>query len=242
MEYVVKIDEFEGPLDLMLHLIKSSEIDIYNISITTVTKQYINYIKAMEKLNLEVASEYLVMAADLIRIKSSMLLPKPQLEEADEIEADPRQQLIEKLIEYKRFKSASEDFVGLKEERELKYTKVFNDEFEISTPIIIDTNIDTFDLLKALGKMKRRRESQKPLSTVIEMQEVSIEDRMKTVFNHLITLKRTEKFTKLFNRYEKKYVITTFLAILELVKEDNIEIVNVTVDDFEIKVKEGYYG
>lgn len=98
MEYIVKIDEFEGPLDLLLHLIKSSEIDIYEISIFDITKQYIKYIKEMEKLNLEVASEYLVMAADLIRIKSAMLLPKPPKEEGSELEEDPTQQIIDRLI------------------------------------------------------------------------------------------------------------------------------------------------
>ncbi len=242
MEYVVKIDEFEGPLDLLLHLIRTSEIDIYNISITTITKQYIDFIKAMEKLNLEVASEYLVMAADLIRIKSAMLLPKPKVEDDSVIEEDPRQQLIDRLLEYKKFKSASEEFDDFKQERELKYTKIFNDEFEVNTSIILDRNVDTFDLLKALNKMKRRKESQKPLTTVIEMHEVTVEERMGTVFNHLITIKRSDMFTNLFVEYNKSFVITTFLAILELVKEDKIEIINIVSDDFEIKVRSDYNG
>lgn len=236
MEYIVKIDEFEGPLDLLLHLIKSSEIDIYEISIFDITKQYIKYIKEMEKLNLEVASEYLVMAADLIRIKSAMLLPKPPKEEGSELEEDPRQQLIDRLIEYKKYKSASEEFEEFKTERELLYTKVYNDEFEVNTSIIIDDNVNTFDLLKALNKMKRRKESLKPLTTVIEKSEVSVEDRMGTLYNHLRTINKSQSFTKLFDVYEKGYVITTFLAILELVKENKIKIYDITEDDFEVSI------
>ncbi len=237
MEYVVKINEFEGPLDLLLHLIKSSEIEIYNISITDVTKQYIDYIKTMEELNLEVASEYLVMAADLIRIKSAMLLPKPPVEEETEFVEDPRQQLIEKLIEYKKYKGASEEFNEYKSERELKYTKVYNDEFEVNSPIIIDDNVDTFDLLQALNKMQRRKEAIKPLTTVIEMHEVTVEERMKTLFNHLVTVKERVDFTSIFDTYNKSYIITTFLAVLELVKEDKIFIADVRNDDFSICVR-----
>ncbi len=236
MEYIVKIDEFEGPLDLLLHLIKSSEIDIYEISIFDITKQYIKYIKEMEKLSLEVASEYLVMAADLIRIKSAMLLPKPPKEEGSEVEEDPRQQLIDRLIEYKKYKSASEEFEEFKTDREQLYTKIYNDEFEVNTSIIIDDNVNTFDLLKALNKMKRRKESLKPLTTVIEKSEVSVEERMGTLYNHLRTINKSQSFTKLFDVYEKSYVITTFLAVLELVKENKIKIYDITEDDFEVSI------
>lgn len=235
MSYVVKISEFEGPLDLLLHLVRTSEVDIYDIEVSTITKQYIDYIKAMEELNLEVASEYLVMAADLVRIKSAMLLPKPKVEDESEYQEDPKQKLIEKLVEYKKFKEASNEFVNFKEERELTYHKIFNDEFEVSTPVILDRNVDTFDLLKALSKMKRRKEMSKPLTTVIEKYEVSVEERMVSVFNHLNTVKE-EMFTSLFDEYNKSYIITTFLAILELVKEDKLIIDEICEDDFKVKV------
>ncbi len=238
MSYVVKIDQFEGPLDLLLHLIRTSEVDIQNINVTDITKQYIDYIKAMEELNLEIASEYLVMAADLIRIKSAMLLPKPKVEEESELEADPKQELIDKLIEYKKFKGLSVEFNEYKEERELIYSKVYNDEFEVQTPIVIDTNINTFDLLKALSKMKRRKEMHKPLTTVIEKYEVTVEERMDSVFAHLKTHVK-ELFTNLFDEYNKSYIITTFLAVLELVKEDKIEIINVSEDDFTLRMAGG---
>ncbi len=235
MDYVVKIDEFEGPLDLLLHLVKTSEVDIYEIEVAVIAKQYIDYIKKMELLNLEIASEYLVMAADLVRIKSSMLLPKPKVYEESEFEEDPKENLIKKLVEYKKFKEASNEFIDFKAQRELTYPKVFNDEFEVSTPVIIDTNVNTFDLLKALSKMKRRKELSKPLTTVIEKYEVSVEERMLSVYAHLQTTKQ-EKFTNMFDEYNKSYIITTFLAILELVKEDKLIIDEIWEDDFNVKV------
>ena len=103
MDYKVTIDNFDGPLDLLLHLIKSSDIDIYVISIEEISKQYLDYIQAMKELNLDVASEYLVMASELMVIKSMLLLPQTKLEDED-YEEDPREQLIQRLIEYKQYK------------------------------------------------------------------------------------------------------------------------------------------
>ncbi|MFV0498661.1 MAG: segregation and condensation protein A [Bacilli bacterium] len=236
MEYVVKIDEFEGPLDLLLHLIKSSEIDIYEISIFDITRQYISYIKTMKKMNLEIASEYLEMAADLIKIKSAMLLPKPVLEKSDDFEDDPRDILIKRLIEYKKYKIASDKFVVFKTDREKTYTKIYNDEFEVLTPIVIDKNVDVFNLLKALNKMKRRKESLKPLTTVIEENDISVEDRMESLYNYLKMFNNTVVFTDIFTTYEKSYVITTFLAVLELVKENKIKIFDIKDDDFSVSI------
>ena len=102
MEYAVRIDAFEGPLDLLLHLIKESKVDIWDIKIVDITDQYLNYIKSMESLNLNIASEYLVMASELMEMKSKMLLPRYQ-DESEEEEIDPREQLIKRLIEYQKY-------------------------------------------------------------------------------------------------------------------------------------------
>ena len=117
------IDKFEGPLDLLLHLIKEDNIDIYDIKIETITKQYLDYIESMKELNLSVASEYLVMAAELIEMKSKLLLPKKQLEETDEYEEDPREVLIEKLLIYKRYKEVTSEFKELESSRKMIFTK-----------------------------------------------------------------------------------------------------------------------
>ncbi|GAE43404.1 segregation and condensation protein A [Mesobacillus boroniphilus JCM 21738] len=118
MQYNVKIEAFEGPLDLLLHLINTLEIDIYDIPVAEITEQYLMYIHAMKELQLDVASEYLVMAATLLAIKSKMLLPKHEAELEDEFEfdheEDPRNELVERLIEYKKFKEAASDLKSLR--------------------------------------------------------------------------------------------------------------------------------
>ena len=108
MEYKVMCNQFEGPMDLLLHLIKESNIDICDISIEEITKQYLDYINMMEELNLDIASEYLVMAAELLEIKSSYLLPKKELETSDEYEEDPKEELIRRLLEYERYKNVTQ--------------------------------------------------------------------------------------------------------------------------------------
>ena len=123
MEYKVILNDFEGPLDLLLHLIKQSNISIYDISIDQITKQYMDYINKMEELNLTVASEYLIMAAELIEIKSSSLLPKQETHE-DEYEEDRREKLISRLIEYEQYKNITKSLKDLETSRKDIYTKL----------------------------------------------------------------------------------------------------------------------
>ena len=122
MDYEVKIDAFEGPLDLLLHLIKESKVDIWDIKIVDIIEQYLNYIQAMEKLNLNIASEYLVMASELIEMKSKMLLPR--VNETEEVEEeDPREVLIRRLVEYQKYKDMTKSFKELESIRHEFYTK-----------------------------------------------------------------------------------------------------------------------
>src|SRR5690606_4106514 len=128
MQYNVKIDAFEGPLDLLLHLINRLEIDIYDIPVAEITEQYLFYIHTMKELQLDIASEYLVMAATLLAIKSKMLLPKHEDEQLEdeigmEMEEDPRDELVERLVEYRKYKEAAEDLKELEQERGLMFTK-----------------------------------------------------------------------------------------------------------------------
>lgn len=234
MEYLVKLDEFEGPMDLLLHLIKSSEVEIFDISISHITKQYLDYLKSMEKLELNIAAEYLVMACELVNIKTAMLLPKPKLEES-EYEEDPRQQLINRLIEYKTYKNAKEEFDMLKEERENYYTKLAS-HTEYDEAVFIDEEVDVYDLLRSLQKMNKRKMMAKPMVTVIEKSEISVEDRMVTLHQYLKD-KKTVYFHDLFESFDKSYVITTFLAVLELVKESKITIDIQSQDVFVVNYK-----
>ena len=123
MNYTIEINNFEGPLDLLLHLIKKAELDICEISIVEITKQYLDYINLMESMNLNIASEYLTMAAELIEIKSSILLPKKKIDNEDDYEEDPKENLINRLIEYEKYKEISEVLKKYEQNRKELYTK-----------------------------------------------------------------------------------------------------------------------
>ena len=123
MEYALNIDSFQGPLDLLLHLIKESKMDIFDLKMEDITNQYLNYINKMEEMNLNIASSYLVMSAELLEIKSRMLLPRHGDEE-DEEEDDPREDLVNRLIEYQRYKDLTGEFKDLESERKMIYTKI----------------------------------------------------------------------------------------------------------------------
>lgn len=239
MDYKVTIDNFDGPLDLLLHLIKKSDIDIYEIKIEDITKQYLDYIQTMKELNLDVASEYLVMASELMEMKSAMLLPKPEIED-DEYEDNPREQLIKKLIDYKRYKEVMEDFRLLESERKMEYTKPSSNlsmykkeeqEFNIG-------NISLDDLVSAFNKFLQRKELDKPLNTKITKKEYSVQKRSIEIKDVLRQKKKIE-FEDLFEEINKGYIVVTFLSILDLAK--NNELIIKQEDNFDkiyLSVKE----
>ena len=223
MDYKVTIDNFDGPLDLLLHLIKKSDIDIYKISIEEITRQYLLYINKMQELDLDIASEYLIMASELIEMKSAMLLPKPVVEE-DEYEEDPREKLIERLIEYKKYKEMTNEFRNLEEERKKAYSKSVSDlaEFKVEEELDLgDLNID--DLIKAFNNLLVRKELDKPLNTKITKREYSVKKRSQEIKNILKEKKQVE-FEELFEELTKEYIVVTFLSILDLAKKQNLQI------------------
>ncbi|WP_442594649.1 segregation/condensation protein A [Neobacillus sp. D3-1R] len=231
-QYNVKIDTFEGPLDLLLHLINRLEIDIYDIPVAEVTEQYLIYIHTMKELHLDMASEYLVMAATLLAIKSKMLLPKHEEEVlGDELEyhleEDPRDELVERLIEYRKYKEAAQDLKTLEEERSLMFSKPPSDLSELSKEIVMDRvelNVSLYDMLGAFQKLMRRKKLQKPLSTKIARQEVSIEKRMEEILLDLKNFRGKKSFYDLFPFPQKEQMVVSFLAILELMKRKEIRI------------------
>ena len=172
MDYKFVINDFEGPLDLLLHLVKTSEMDIYDISVEKITEQYLEFIRRMEEMNLTVASEYLVMAAELIELKSRLLLPNSKNDEDDEYEEDPRENLINRLVEYKKYKDMVDTFKTLEDDRRNIYTKEpinlgeFTD-YEITN----DGSVTVEDLTKALSDFLKRKEDEKPLETKITKKE-----------------------------------------------------------------------
>lgn len=222
MEYSITIDKFSGPLDLLLHLIKKSNIEIYDIKIEEVTKQYLDYIKKMEEMNLNIASSYLVMAAELIEIKASMLLPKPVIED-DEYEEDPKERLIKRLIEYQNYKEISTKFHELELDRQQYYTKEACDLVDFEKNSKLSDDITLNDLLDAFQKFLNRKEVAKPLNTKIATKEYSIQQRSKEIKDFIKKNKKVT-FTELFDIRTKSYVVVTFLSILALAKNNEIKI------------------
>jgi len=231
VEYLVKIDAFEGPLDLLLHLINRLEIDIYDIPVAEITEQYVSYIHTMQELELDVASEYLVMAATLLSIKSRMLLPRHEEEQVeDDIvfeEEDPREELVHQLIEYRKFKEAAIKLKEKEQERAQVFTKPPSDLSEYLTDQNIQTqnlNVSIYDMIGAFQKMMRRKKLQKPLSTRVSRQEIPIETRMNEILKDLKYNRGRRHFNDLFPSNNKEYLVVTFLAILELMKKQYIYI------------------
>ena len=219
MRYEVKIDEFEGPLDLLLHLIKKSNIDIYDISLEEITNQYLDYIKAMKELNLDIASEYLVMASELLEYKSKSLLPKKE----DEEEIDPKDTLIKKLVDYKRYKEITEIFKELESERGNVFTKTPSNYNDFDEKVVKSDELSVDDLVEAFKRFRERIIYEKPLNTKITTRELSVTDRIKSI-RSLLKNKKRINFMDLFEVRTKKYVVVTFLSILEMSKDNEIKI------------------
>lgn len=221
MSIEFKINEFEGPLDLLLHLIKESKMDIMNIEIEEITKQYIDYLNEQEKMNLEIASEYLVLASELLEIKSKLLLPNEKLDEEDE-EFDPREDLVNRLLEYQAYKEITKVLQEKEVLRKDIYTKTpenINKYASDDTKIISDVSLD--DLVEAFKKYLERKEASKPLKTKVTNKEISVSSRRKEIKKILKEQKKIS-FFKLFPVVSKDYIVATFLAILEMAKNKEL--------------------
>lgn len=214
-----RVDGFEGPLDLLLHLIKENKMDIFDIEINLITEQYLKYINNLEKVNLEI-SEYLVLASELIEIKAKMLLPKKKQEMEIE-EEDPREELVNKLLEYQAYKEISKD---LKEKEELRseiYTKApekysnYQEEETIFEGGSVDLLIDAFK------KFLIRKEEEKPLNTKVTKKGISVSSRRYEIKN-LLKEKGKVSFYQMFSIRSREYIVVTFLAILEMAKNKEL--------------------
>ncbi len=223
--YKVKIDAFEGPLDLLLHLINSYEIDIYDIPVAQITEQYMIYIHTMQKLELDIASEYLVMAATLLAIKSQMLLPNPEIDEIeDEYEEDPREELVKRLIEYRKYKEAAQSL----KERELEANHIYTrppldlSKYKKDKTIVNRGEVTVFDLIDSLQNLFQRKKWQQPLETTVQRQEIPIQERMEQILQIVKNAKNGLKFDELFPVPIRSHIVVSFLAILELMKKREI--------------------
>lgn len=218
------IGDFEGPLDLLLHLIKKSKMEIFDIEISEITKEYLNYIKEMTDMNLDIASEYLVMAAELIEMKSRKLLPNKKDEEEKEEDENPEEELKRRLIEYKKYKESTEVFRNLEENRANYYTKAPESLKQYSSEKLEnDGSVGIFDLLDAFQKLLERQEYNKPKNTKITRKELSVKERVAKI-RDILKVHKKINFIELFDNFSKPYVVVTFLSVLEMAKNSEINI------------------
>lgn len=232
MTYNFYVKDFEGPLDVLLHLVKESKMDIYEINIHTIINQYLEFIHNLEEKNIDIASEYLVMSSELIHLKSKLLINRQDedQENDEDFQITSEEDLRNKLLEYEKYKQITKEFHELEEKRLEVYTKLP----ESLKQYMQETSLkkgefDTKDLFNAYKLFIERQKLAKPLNTKITKKELSVEDKIKDIRNILITRKKVN-FIELFTEVSKEYIVITFLSILEMSK--NNEIVLTQTDNF----------
>lgn len=232
MKVTFKLETFEGPLDLLLHLIDKAEVDIYNIPIKEITDQYLEVLRGMQELELEVTSEFLVMAATLLAIKSKMLLPKPPVEIISDDDMDwqmdddfdPRADLVNKLVEYRKYKEIADHLREKELERSLIYTREAADLTPYVQQAVINPveGLGLSDLLLAFRKALRKQLSRNRIS-MIQRDEISVKDRIRQVAEQLQERGGRLLFSNLVSNHQtREEIVVTFLALLELMKMKQI--------------------
>ncbi|WP_226579485.1 segregation/condensation protein A [Halobacillus litoralis] len=228
--YQVKVDGFEGPLDLLLHLINRYEIDIYDIPVSQITDQYMHYIHTMQELELDLASEYLVMAATLLAIKSQMLLPHTHVEEdmdEGDFEDDPREDLMRRLIEYRKYKQAAEQL----KEKELDANRIYTrpplntEGWEDEKTEVRPGEASIYDMIQAMGNLMKRSKNEKPQEAKIQRDEIPIQMRMEEILEKIDVQPGGTPFHQLFEKRTRPHIVVTFIALLELMKSNEISCV-----------------
>ncbi|MGP6140064.1 MULTISPECIES: segregation and condensation protein A [unclassified Jeotgalibaca] len=226
----IKLESFEGPLDLLLHLIKELKVDILDIPMAEITEQYLQYLHAMQELRLDIAGDYLLMAATLVEIKSRMLLPKKVIEIEDDFYEegeDPREELIQQLLEYKRIQEAAKVLKEMEVERGEYFTKLPADLDNYRQSIPLEAGeVSREDLLQALQKMYQRLQKKKPLQAKMNQEAISVEQTMIHILSRFEQFSTNKKmkipFSSFYEIPTKTAIVNTFLAMLELVKERKI--------------------
>ena len=223
--YSFKINDFEGPLDVLLHLIKESKMDIMDIDVVSLTNQYLNFINSMEDNDITIASEYLTLASELIYLKSRYLLPQDKDDEDDEEYVLAKENLVNRLIEYKNYKEMTSVFKSLEEKRGEVFTKVPSNlsEYASQNQVMVGGDVSLNDLLDAFKKYLDRRKYLDPISTKVTNKEMSVSQRCGEIRGLLKKHGRLE-FFELFDDFSKPYVVVTFLSILDMAKNGELVI------------------
>ncbi len=229
--FTIRLPQFEGPFDLLLFFIERDELDIYDIPIAKITDDFLNFIQQMERLNVDLASEFILVAATLCRIKAKMLLPRKQIDEEGN-EIDPREELVRRLLEYKRYKSVLDEMRQLEEERSLKEYRgnTTRELRKIASVALVDVELESltlFKLLKTFERLVQRMEEQGKHRIVhtIAKYDYTIEGQQEYLFSKIKSGKKAD-FKSLFQKLENRiHAIVTFLALLELLNAQKISII-----------------
>lgn len=220
MAYRVKLQNFEGPLDLLLFLIKKNEVDIYDIPIAEITRQYLEYVEIIRLLDLESASEFILLAATLIRIKAKMLLPRPQPEEEEA--PDPRLELVTRLLEYKRFKELAFKLSEYEEQQSVHFPRgsFAEQELESEGAVELTEEVTLFSLISAFKQVIDRL----PKETYhhVEVIQISIEEQIEYILNTLAQTRHVSFFDLIAHLQDKIIIVVTFMAMLELIRRGEI--------------------
>lgn len=217
------INDFEGPLDLLLHLVRQSKMDLYSINISDIIEEYLSFIDSIPKEDIDKSSEYLVMSSELIHLKSRMLVNSKDEDEEDEVfSINSEEDLRNKLIEYEQYKNASELFKNLEENRHLYYTKLpeslreFTDE-----ETVVNSDVSLDDLINAFLEMQKRIDLIKPISTKVTKKEYSVKERTIEIRN-ILKEKKKVNFIELFDIITKDNLVVTFLSLLDMSKNKEL--------------------
>lgn len=226
----IQVAGFDGPLDLLLHLIKEMKVDIFDIPIAPITEQYFSYLRTMQDLKLDIAGDYILMAATLLEIKSRMLLPRPEperdTEDFYEEGEDPREELVSQLLEYRQVQEAARILKQREIERGDFFTKPPTDLTPLQQSIPLNPGeLSTEDLFRALQKMYQKLQKKKPLQARLEQEGVSVEETMEKILQRFAEAGTGQvrlPFTAFFAEPSRSQIVTTFLAMLELVRERRV--------------------
>lgn len=220
----LQLQDFEGPLDLLLHLVRQSKMDIYKVNISDIIEQYLNFINSIDKFNIDLSSEYLVMASELVHLKSRMLISKydNEDEEDTEFEITSEEDLRDRLIEYEKYKNMTETFKLLEENRQDYFTKVPENLNEYaSDEKIINSDVSVEDLINAFLEMQKRINFKKPVITKVAKKEFSVKERIIEIRN-LLKIKKKIEFSELFDILTKENLVVTFLSLLDMSKNNEV--------------------
>ncbi len=227
MEYTIHLENFSGPMDLLLHLVKQTKLDIYEINMSEIIENYLTYIKELQTLNIDVGGEFILMASSLVHLKSKLLIGKTNEEETteDEYTIESEEDLKNKILEYEKYKNITKELQELEEKRSTIYTKVPENlkDFAVKEKMINEEGITPEALMEALLNIEKRLHYKEPIETKITRKEISIKEQVLRIRN-ILKQRKQIPFEELFEIKSKEYIIAAFLAILEMSKHKEIRL------------------